>query len=367
MANFNLSQAFPQYTQRMVDIYHEKVKPTNFLRSYFPSKVVPTKLISYMVSRGFEQVAIDVWRGDEGNRNQWTQSSEKILEPFYFRENFDLTSLQVYDALFMPQLQQNTAQIMLLLDTIVEKQLEQQYKIERAIEIMCAQVLQTRKLTGRTGGTGVTYDFMAKAESFLTPTTAWDQAGSDPFKDIAKQCDFLRTKGKMMGKTVDVIMDEVAMAAFLGNAKVLARQNLFNYQPDQLTQPIAQAESVGSVELGIFTANGYRCRLTSYNQYYDTNIAVAADGKNVTATATPYLNPGIVIILPSNADMKFATYFGAVPQVVMPGAMPIVGDFVNWDWQTPDRKAHLFEVESAPLVVPIKIDQITSIQAVPAQ
>lgn len=365
MATFNLSQSFPLYTQRLMDIYHEKNKPTNFLRSYFPTKITPTKLISYMVSRGFEQVAVDVWRGDEGKRTQWTQSSEKILEPLYFRYNFDLTSLQVYDALFMPQLQQNTAQIMLLLDTIIEKQLENQYLIERAIEVMCAQVLQTRKINMSSQGTGIEIDFKPKPESFLTPTIAWDQANSDPFADIKKQCDFLRTKGKMQGKTVDVICDEVSYAAFLGNATVLKRQNLFNYQPDQLTQPIAQAESVGSVETGIFTAGGYRCRLISYPQYYDTNILTGSDGKT-TATATPYLNSGTVTILPSNSDMKFATYFGAIPQVVQPGSAPITGDFVAWDWQTPDRKAHLYEVESAPIVIPTKVDQIANIQAVPA-
>lgn len=359
MATFNLSQAFPLYTQRMVDIYHQKNKPTNFLRSYFPTKVVPTKLISYMVSRGYEQVAVDVWRGDEGKRTQWTQSTEKILEPFYYRYNFDLTALQVYDALFMPQLQQNTAQIMLLLDSIIEKQLENQFLIERAIEIMCAQILQTRKITMSSNGTGQEIDFKAKAESFLTPTIAWDQANSDPFKDIQTQCNFLRTQGKMTGKTVDVICDDVSYAAFLDNTKVKARQNLFNYQPDALTQPVAQAESVGSTETGIFSAGPYRCRLISYPQYYDV-----VTGN--TAVATPYLNSGTVTILPSNADMKFATYFGAIPQVVQPGGTPVIGDFVAWDWQTPDRKAHLYEVESAPLPVPIKIDQIANIQAVPA-
>ncbi len=355
MATFNLSQAFPLYTQRMVDIYHEKNKPTNFLRSYFPTKVVPTKLISYMISRGFEQVAVDVWRGDEGRRNQWTQSTEKMIEPLYFRENFDLTSLQVYDALFMPQLQQNTAQIMLLLDTIIEKQLEQQFKIERAVEIMCSQVLQTGKITMSSSGTGIEIDYKRKAASFLNPTAKWDGAG-DPFADIKTQCDFLRKVGKMAGKTVDVIFDDDSLAAFQNNTIVKARQNLFNYAPDQLTGPVAQEESVGSVVHGMFSAGPYRCRMISYPQYYDT-----VSGN--TGTSVPYLTHGVVTILPSNSDLKFATYFGAIPQVVQPGGTPVIGDYVAWDWITPDRKAHLYEVESAPLVVPVKIDQIANIQA----
>ncbi len=361
MATFNLSQILPLFTQQIVDIYHEKNRPTNFLRSYFPNKVVPTKDISYLVSRGFEQVAVDVWRGDEGKRTQWTQSTQKVLEPFYFRYNFDLTQFEGYLSLNAPQTLQitNAAQIMLLLDTIVEKQLENQYLIERAIEVMCAQVLQTGKITSSSNGTGIEIDFKRKAASFLTPTLPWTNTSSDPFADVQTQCNFLRKVGKMQGTMVDVIFDEVSIAAFLANTTVKARQNLFNYQPDQLTQPVAQAESVGAISVGTFTAGPYRCRMMQYPQYYDV-----VSGNS--ATATPYLNSGTVTLLPSNSDKKFATYFGMIPQVVNPGAMPMVGDFVAWDWMTPDRKAHLYEVESAPLPVPIKIDQIANIQAVPA-
>lgn len=319
-----------------------------------------------MISRGFEQVAVDVWRGDEGNRNQWTLSTEKILEPFYFRENFDLTSLQAYDALFVPQALQitNAPQIMMLLDTIIEKQLEQQFKIERAIEIMCASILQTGVVSGSlNGGTGQSIDYKRKAASFYVPTAKWDGAG-DPFADVQRQCNFLRTKGKTVGNTFDMICGDDALSAFLNNTIVKARQNLFNYAPDQLTQPIAQAESVGSTNHGTFSAGPYRVRIIGYSQYYDT-VSTTGSGASTVATGsgTPYLDPKMVTILPSNNDMKFATYFGTIPQVVQPGAMPMIGDFVNWDWITPDRKAHLYEVESAPLPVPVKIDQIANITA----
>lgn len=355
MASFNLSQAFPQYTQMLADVYREKVKPTNFLRSYFPDKVQATKLLSIMVERAYEQVAVDVYRGDEGNRNQWTQSSQKIFEPLYFRENFDLTTLQAYDALFVPQLQQNAALIFQLLETIIDKQQEQEAKIHRAIEIMCAQILQTGVIQMSTQGTGISIDFKRKAASMYDPAVKWDGAG-DPFADIQRQCKFLRTVGKATTKTFDVIMDEDALSAFLNNTIVKARQNLFNYAPDQLTMPIAQDESAGWVSHGRFSAGPYRCNLIGYPAYYDV-----VSGN--TATSTPYLDSGSVIILPSNSDSKFFTFFGAIPQVIKPGAMPIVGNFINWDWITPDRKAHLFEVESAPIPVPVKVDQIANIQA----
>lgn len=352
-----LSQAFPQYTSRLEEIYNEKNKPTNFLRSYFPTKVSPTKLLSIMVQRAYEQVAVDCRRGDEGHRNQWTQTSEKIFEPLYYRENFDLTSLQVYDALFMPQLAQNSAMIMMLLETIMDKQLEQQYKIERAIEIMCGQILNTGVIQMSTNGTGISVDFKRKSASILNANAAggyWDGAG-DPFKQIETQCNFLRTVGKMQGQNVTVIFGSDAWDAFQANTIVKARQNLFNYNPDQLTMAQPQANSIGSTIFGKFTAGTYRCNAVSYNQYYD-------DLSSGTAVPTPYIDPKSVIILPDNNDSKFFTFFGAVPQVVQPGAAPIIGDFVAWDWITPDKKAHLYEVESAPLPVPVKVDQIANIK-----
>jgi len=335
-----LSQALGPYTSKLVEVYRERTKPTNFLRSYFPSKIQPTKLVSIQVQRAYERLAVDCYRGTEGNRNQWTQSSEKLFEPLYYRENFDLTQLQVYDALFQPQTVDNAPMLAMLLNSIVDNQMEQQDKIERSIELMCAQVFETGVIQMSSQGTGIMIDFKRKASSILDPGGSNYWANNvDPFAQIQDRCKFIRQYGKSASMTFDMICGETAVSDLFNNTKFLDRQNKFNMVLDQIIPPRA-TESVGAVFHGTVSAGPYRVNIYSYPQYYDV---VAVDG---TVTSTPYLDPKLVTILPAGA--QFFTFFGAVPQVVSPGAKPIIGDFVASDWVSQEKRSHLFEVESCP-------------------
>lgn len=349
------SQALGPYTSKLEAIYKERLKPTNFLRSYFPNRVSPTKLVSVFVQRGYERVAVDCARGSEGNRNQWTKSSEKIFEPLYFRENFDLTQQQFYDALFSPQLVENAPKLAALLNGIVDMQMDQQAKIERAIEVMCSQILELGIITMSTSGTGISIDFKRKAASLVNSsvTGPWATGTVNPFNQIKSDCDFLRQQGKTASMTFDSIWGETAMQDFLSNTIVLARQNLFNLQLDQIAPPKANT-TTGAVYHGTISCGPYRVNIWTYPQTYDV---VAADG---TFTPTAYINAKKIITMPTNPE--FFTFFGAVPQVVQPGAMPIVGDFVYSDWVSQEKRSHLYEVESCPLPVPVTIDQIITRQ-----
>lgn len=355
--SISLSQALGPYTSKLVEVYRERTKPTNFLRSFFPGKIQATKLISIQVQRAYERIAVDCYRGTEGNRNQWTQSSEKLFEPLYYRENFDLTQLQVYDALFQPRTVENAPMLAQLLNSIVDNQMEQQDKIERSIELMCAQVLETGIIQMSSQGTGIMIDYKRKAGSIIDPGSGHYFANNeDPFDLLEEGCKFIRQYGKSAAMTFKAIFGETAIADFLKNTKFLDRQNKFNFSIDTVTAPAAAAETVGAIFHGTVTAGPYRVELWSYPQYYDV---VADDG---SFTSTPYLNPKLVTIIPNGA--QFFTFFGAVPQVVTPGAAPVIGDFVASDWISQEKRAHLYEVESCPLPVPVKIDQIVTIKVV---
>jgi Phage major capsid protein E len=357
MANISLSQALGQYTSKLVDVYKQKNTPTNFLRSFFPTKVMPTKLISIQVQRSYEQAAVDVYRGTEGNRNQWSKSSEKLFEPVYFRENFDLTQLQVYDMLFQPNATANPAMMALFINSVVDNQIEQQEKIERSIEIMCAQVLQTGIIEMSSQGTGTIIDFKRKSGSIVDPGSGNYWANNvDPFEQIKDRCIWLRKYGKTAAMSFDMICGDDAITDLYQNTKFLDRLNKFHLNIDNIVPPQAQVSSIGGVFHGQITAGPYRVNIWSYPQYHDV---VAADG---SFTSTPYLNPKLVTIIPSG--VQFNTYFGAVPQVVQPGATPVIGDFVTSDWISQEKRAHLYEVESCPIPVPVKVDQITNLQAV---
>jgi len=350
MADITLSQFLGKHTTTLEEVYRERIKPTSFLRSKFPSKVSPTKLVSIMVQRGFEKVAVDVMRGTEGNRNKWSKSTEKIFEPLYFRENFDLTQLQLYGQLFLPRLAANAPGLLALLNSIADNQMEQQEKIERAIEIMCSQVLMTGVIQMSSQGTGIEVDFRRKAASFpdagagnyfANNVNIFDQAQSD--------ATFLRTVGKVTGNEFDWILGEDAMSDLMANTVFLGRANLFHMYLDGVVPPRFN-ETTGAVNHGWITAGPYKVNLITYPQYYDDIV---------TDVSTGYIDPKKAVMVPANTNPGF-TFFGAVPQVIAPNAMPIVGEFVASDWVSQEKRAHLYEVESCPIVVPVKVDQMVT-------
>jgi hypothetical protein len=67
--DISVTDARGLFTKMLIDVYQERIKPTAFLRSFFPSETSPTKEVAIEVERGFEKIAVDVFRGTEGNRN----------------------------------------------------------------------------------------------------------------------------------------------------------------------------------------------------------------------------------------------------------------------------------------------------------
>lgn len=354
MPDITISQALGKYTSKIEAVYRERIKPTGYLRSKFPSKVTTTKLVSIMVQRGFEKIAVDAARGTEGSRNKWTLSTQKIFEPLYFRENFDLTQLQLYDNLFSEQNLENAPMIAALINSIVENQIEQQEKIERAIEVMCAQVLMTGVIQMSSQGTGITIDYRRKAASLVDPGAGQYFANNiDPFAQAQADATFLRQSGKTMNMTFDWIMGETAIANLFSNTQFTSRQNLFHMLLDGIV-PSEANETTGAVYHGWISAGPYRVNLWSYPQYYDDPI---------TGIQTPYIDTKKAVMLPTTPN--FFTFFGAVPQVVMPGAKPTIGEFVQTSWLDAPNRAYLYEVESCPIPVPVAIDQMVTRKCAP--
>lgn len=351
MPQIAVTDAMGLYTRKLVAVYKDRPKPTSFLRSFFPSVLSPTLEVSIQVQRSREKVAVDVQRGDSGNRNQWTRSTEKTFIPPYFRERFDITKLQLYDRLYGAQ-SIDDAIFAALINDIVDHQLELREKIERNIELQCKQVLETGVVTGAT----FSIDYKRKAASIVNANTLptiggyWTTGATDVFAQIAVGCKFIRTVGKMQGGTFNFIMGEDTAAALFKNTTFLNRQNLFNMKLDDVMPP--QANAVGADFHGQITCGVYRVNLWSYPEFYD-------DANNVSQ---PYINPKLGILLPEKT--KFVTAFGAVPQIVNPGALPIMGEFIMTDYKDVDARAHYYDVEACPLAVPVAIDTMWTIQTV---
>lgn len=348
MPSISTTDAQGLFTKMVVDYYKQRSFPTAFLRSFFPSKVNPTLELSIEVQRGFEKVAVDVVRGTDGNRNEFSRTSEKMFIPPYYREWFDATQLQLYDRLYGAT-EINDSVFSAYVNNVVDAQVDLQSKIERAYELQCAQVLESGIVTLKKG---INIDFKRKAASLVDLGAGNYFANNvDPFKVFEDGCNFLRKVGKAAGGTFNAILGSDALRDLLANTKFQARQNLFNMALDQVAAPQRNAE--GMTFHGVITAGSYKVQLWAYPQFYDDPT---------TGVSTPYVNPKKATIIPENP--RFVMGFAAVPQLLTPGQMPRTGAFVFNEYLDPRGKAHIMDVESAGVAIPVAIDTIYTVQVV---
>jgi len=350
-----IQEAQGQFTKAVTAVYKERITPTGAIRSLFTEKVVPTLLVSTATQRTKERVASPVIRGTDGNRNEFSKSSEKLREPLYFREWFDMTKLQLYNALFSGVGVISAEIFAALVEETVDNMMICRETIERAIEKMAADVITTGKVFNEDGS--VYIDYKRKAESFTNAGAGnyWANSGVDPFKQIADDCNFLRTVGKSGDAVFNYFLGDKALADLLANDVFQKRQNLFNMALDAVQGPVRNSE--GAAFHGIVTAGSYKVQLWSYPQSYDT---LNADG--TIKASVPYLDAKKAVLVPLNP--KFQTVYGAVPQLLEPGQQPAVGKFIYGDYIERRSKSRVLDVESAPLCVPIAIDQAVTRTAV---
>lgn len=353
MPTIGTSEARGLYTKTIVDVYKERITPQSFLRSFFKIKESATKHISIEVQRGTEKIAVDVQRGTEGNRNSFGISNERIILPPYYREYFDGTDLDLYDRLFGTSGEIDSSVFAQFVDTVAEKYGMLQDKIDRAYEKQCADVFQTGVLTLADSST---IDFKRQAASILDVATiaanrVWtDGTNSKPFDDLQAGAKFLREKGKSSGSVINAIMGGKALAAFLDNAKVKARADIKSFSLDMIAAP--QRNSVGASYNGSVTAGAYRIDMWSYPEVYD----------NASGVSTPYIAEENVILLPEIP--RFTMAYAAVPVLMKEGAQPMRGQYVLGDYIDERNSAHIFDIKSAGVAVPVAVDQIYTLKVV---
>jgi hypothetical protein len=355
MAVISTTEARSLFTKKLIAVYKERTAPTAFLRSFFQVKESDTKQISIEVQRGTEKIAVDVQRGTEGNRNQFSKSSEKIFVPPYYREYFDATDLDFYDRLFTENGTVDAVTFGMWLSTVAEKLMMLQHKIERRYELQCAQVLETGIVTLDNGDN---IDFKRKADSLVAngAGNTWLTNTVNPYATLEAGATFIRTKGKAQGNIFNVIMGETALTHFLGNTIVKERADIRRISLDVIRQP--QREATGGVLHGEVSAGAYVFRLWTYPEYYDTK----------TTTNNPYINPKKVMILPDSP--YFVMGFAAVPQLigtkadVGAGLAGKRGAFLVGEYLDERNSAHIIDIKSAGVAIPVSIDQIYTAQVV---
>lgn len=341
-------QARSIYTKALVKLYRENPRPTAFLRSFFNESEYGTKEIAIEVQRGTEKVAVDVERGTEGNRNAWSKSTEKIFVPPYFREFFDATQLDVYDRMFNASGIVSEDQVADFISTVAAKLAQLQDKIDRAYEKQCAQVFETGIIT-LSGGTSI--DFKRDADSIvdLGGGGYWTGASVKPTDSLETGANFLRQKGKVQGGNINIICGSEALGALLDNTKQKARADIRNFSLDAIRAP--QRNSVGATLHGEVSFGSYKGNIWSYPEFYDVN-----------GTSTPYVNPKKVIMLPEATNFELS--FAAVPQLISGGIQRTKGKYIVGEYIDDRKVAHIFDIKSAGVAIPVAVDQIYTMQVV---
>jgi hypothetical protein len=335
------------FTNKLIAVYKEKISVMSFLRSFFTVEESMTKHVSIAVRRGTEKVAVDVSRYTDGNRNSIDKTSEKILVPAYYDEYITANEHELYDRVIASFAQGNTTFFSELSAELADEMMEIQKKIERAIEVQCAQIFETGIVELKTGN----IDFKRKAASKVDKGAGnyWTTGSVNPYNDMEAGCTFIRTVGKGQGTVYNAILGSDALNGFLGNDIVKERADIRNFGLDSINSPLKDAE--GGVFHGEVSCGSYRVRLWTYPEYRD-----------VAGVSTPYINSKLAILLPEKPNFKLA--FAAVPQLITNGGVPQKGAYLIQEFMDMRKTAHEVHIKSAPLAVPVAIDQIYTLQVV---
>lgn len=338
------------FTKKVVDVYKEETFATSFLTSFFRPIVSMTREVSIAVRRGTEKIAVDVERYSDGNRNKSTKSTEKIFIPPYYNEWTSATDHQLYHSVITEIATSGPGQLFSLMTAdIANDVVSMRMKIERAIEKQCADVFETGIITLSSGDN---IDFGRQAGSLVAngAGNTWSTGTVDPYENLADGCQWLRENGKMAGARVNAIMGSTAYSDFLNNTIVKARADVRNYSLDQINAPVRN--SLGASYMGDVACGSYIVSIWTYPEIY-TDAAGATQ---------KYVNDKKVILLPETT--KFDLVFAAVPQMIKGNTIPQKGEYLIQDFMNEEQASHKIYIKSAPIAVPVGIDQIYTFQPV---
>lgn len=346
------------FTKAYMAAYQERIPVPSFLMSFFTAIMFATKTVGIEVQRGTEYIAVDVERGTNGNRNQMTRSSEKQWIPPFYNEYFDATQLERYDVVFGGSESIPERTIGYLASDVADRLLLCKDKIDRAKELQAAQVFQSGVVTLSSGDN---IDYKRKAASIVDLGGSggyWGVTTTDIEAQLIAGAEFIRNNGKNGTPEFNLVMPGSALVAL---KKTDYFKNNANYQQVQLIDiRMPQTQSFGAGYHGRIAAGAYIFNLWTYDEVYQDAS---------TGTITRYLNATTAFIVPVSGT-RFQMAHAGIPAIMADKRnaefsqyiAQLAADYYVNNYIDPQRKAHIFELLSAPLAVPITIDMIYTMQ-----
>lgn len=344
-------EARPIVTNATVAVYREVTQVSSFLRSFFPSVYKPTKYVNIEVLRGTEKIAVDVLRGDSANLNRKSRSTQKTILPAYYAEGHFMNELDIYDVAFGST--GNPEAMVQLASESAMKLVECRNKIERAYEKQCADAIKSGIIT-LTSGDNI--DFKRKTASMVDggAGTYWTVNTVDPATVLENAANFIRSNGKYTGGEFNVIMGAGVFNALTNNEIFQAKYDIKDMKLGEISEP--QRMSNGGVLHGRVSAGSYNFILWSYPEMYED-----ANGNMVN-----YLEDGELYVLPTKTN--FLTANALTPRLPNDTSLSETegGAYVLREYIDPKHVAHVQEIMSAGIAIPLAIDTIYSVRVVAA-
>lgn len=355
--SINTQQAKGIFTKTYMAGFKEQVPTPSFLRSFFDTFTTATKTVGIEVQRGTEKMAVDVIRGTNGNRNKFSLSSEKQYMPPFYNENFDATSLDRYDRVFNDTEGVSPRTIGYLAADVMEKYNTLREKINRAKEKQAAEVFETGIVQLKNGDN---IDFKRKAESKLDVNTGgdyWSVTGADVEGQLISGAEFIRNKGKNGTPVLNLVMSGQAWVALKKTDYFKNNADHTNVRLVDINLP--QKNAFGAAYHGQISAGAYIMNVWTYDEVYE----------DASGTVTRYMPSNTAFIVPT-AGTRFAMAHAGVPAIIRDTANAEFGqrivsqaaEFYLNNYIDSAGKAHIFEIYSAPLAVPVTIDMMYTMQ-----
>lgn len=355
--SITLNQHRENITKRIIASFTDDAPVKSGLSAFFPSETTIEKQLGIEVERNRQLIAVDVQRGTDANRNKFTTSAEKLFIPPMYMESWDFTETQRYDVTFGSRTNPSSSDALNMLREANRRVATMRRKIERAIELQRAQALQTG-IVQLVNGDNIDYKRKAASQVALGAGNRWNETTGKPLDDLAAGGEFLREEGLSSGGTINAIFGRDAFKEFMNNEQVKARADFRRISRLEIGMPQMNNVS-GLVFHGQIGTADYIINLWTYNEVYE----------NTAGTKVKYIDVKNCILIPEDFEGK--TGFAGVPAIVRDTSnaeypewiTPVEAEFYLNNWLDKAKKAHWFELSSAPLAIPVSVDRIYTIQA----
>ncbi len=343
-------------TQRAIATFSDMNDPKMGLSGFFPSFTTSDKLVSIEVERNRQLLAVDIQRGTQGNMNTFSNYTEKLFQPPMFEEKFNFTELERYDVTFGRNNNPSVSDSFSMIREASQRLRTLRAKIERAITKQQAEALQTGIVTLKNGDN---IDFKRKAASMpvLTGTDVWTNSASNPFADLENGCKFLRQEGLSAGSTVNALFGREAFSAFMSNEKVKAEGDIRRIE--RVTLGFPQLNSITGLAFhGQISCFDFIVNIWTYNEFYELD----------NGTKVNYLDNKNVVMIAE--DFEARTSYAGVPAIMRDRNNAEYPEFISQveaefyvnNYIDPTKKAHFFDLCSAPLAIPVSIDRVYTVK-----